>query len=115
MDLGLRNNNNSGNSSERYSRGRGKFFGGKSLKLSSMNVNVNVKQESPIGQNPFFIPSPASISVFGFPDDSIGRQVSTGFVYVRACMYVRDTKLPNFSFAWCHASYRLVNMIAIDL
>ena len=89
MDLGLRNTNNSGNSSERYSRGRGKFFGGKSLKLSS--VNVNVKQESPLGQNPFFIPSPASISVFGFPDDSIGRQVSTVFVYVRACMYVRDT------------------------
>ena len=102
MDLGLRNNNNSGNSSERYSRGRGKFFGGKSLKLSSMNVNVNVKQESPIGQNPFFIPSPASISVFGFPDDSIGRQVSTGFVYVRACMYVRVCTYVTHSYLTSH-------------
>jgi hypothetical protein len=75
MDLSLQNTN-SGNSGERYCRGRGKFFGGKSLKLS--NMSVNVKQESPLGQNPFFVPSPASISVFGFPDESIGRQVSTG-------------------------------------
>jgi hypothetical protein len=81
VDLSLRTTN-SGNSGERYCRGRGKFFGGKSLKLS--NMNANVKQESPLGQNPFLVPSPASISVFGFPDESIGRQVSSGLLSLSA-------------------------------